>query len=108
MATLSNTSYNITALTVQSSVANGTTVTTVVFIVDFQQNVSLTENATAVEEERPDGVITYTFGQLVGVTPSSECTCALIPLASICIDETMFVVITTYTPFYLCLTPCLT
>ena len=68
---LSNLSYNITALTVSSSVINGTNVTTIVFIVDFQQNVSLSENATAVEEKTPDG-ISYTFGQLVGVTPSSE------------------------------------
>ena len=69
---LSNSSYNITALTVASTVINGTNVTTVVFIVDFVQNVSLPENATAVPEPPPSGV-TYTFGDLRGVTPSSKC-----------------------------------
>ena len=69
---LSNSSYNITALTVASTVINGTNVTTVVFIVDFAQNVSLTENATAVPEKLPSGV-PYTFGDLRGVTPSSKC-----------------------------------
>ena len=73
VATLTNSSYNITTLTVQSSTRNGSSVTTVVFIVDFQNNVSLPENATAVEEELDDNKITYTFGDLVGVTPSSEC-----------------------------------
>jgi len=46
-------------------------VTTVVFIVDFQNNVTLSENAMAVVEKIPE--TTYTFGDLVGVTPSSEC-----------------------------------
>ena len=73
VATLSNSSYNITTLTVQSSTRNGSSVTTVVFIVDFQNNVTLPENAMAVEEELDDNEITYTFGDLVGVTPSSEC-----------------------------------
>lgn len=68
---LSNSSYNITSLTVSSTVTNGTVVTTVVFIVDFVQNVSLTENATAVPEQLPN--VIYTFGELVGVTPSGEC-----------------------------------
>ena len=72
VATLTNSSYNITTLTVQSSTRNGSSVTTVVFIVDFQNNVSLPENATAVVEELDDNKITYTFGDLVGVTPSSE------------------------------------
>ena len=71
VATLTNSSYNITTLTVQSSTRNGSSVTTVVFIVDFQNNVTLSENAMAVEEKIPE--TTYTFGDLVGVTPSSEC-----------------------------------
>ena len=71
---LSNSSYNITALTFPSTVRNGTNVTIVVFIVDFVQNVSLTENAIAVHvPEPPPSGVTYTFGNLRGVIPSSKC-----------------------------------
>ena len=73
-AMLSNSSYNITALTFPSTVGNGTNVTIVVFIVDFVQNVSLTENAIAVHvPEPPPSGVTYTFGNLRGVIPSSKC-----------------------------------
>ena len=66
---LSNSSYNITALTVASTVRNGSNVSTVVFIVEFDQSVRLPENATAVPKETTDGV-SYTFGELMGFTPS--------------------------------------
>ena len=68
---MNGTDYNITSLETTSTFSNGTTVSTVVFVVEFESSVLLKENISSVmEEELPTSGATYTFVQLVAVKPS--------------------------------------
>ena len=71
-ALLNNTGYNITALETTSTFTNGTNVSTIVFVVEFESSVELKENVTNVKEEITTSGISYKFVQLVAVKPSGE------------------------------------
>ena len=69
---LNRTGYNITALETTSTFSNGTNVSTIVFVVEFESSVELKENVTNVNEEITRSGISYEFVQLVAVKPSGE------------------------------------
>ena len=68
---MNGTDYSITSLETTSTFSNGTTVSTVVFVVEFKSSVLLKENISSVmEEELSTSGATYMFVQLVAVKPS--------------------------------------
>ena len=73
-ASLNNTGYDITSLESSTTYANGTTMSTIVFVVvnEFESSVVLRENVTNVEEDETPTGVTYTFEEIVAVKPSGK------------------------------------
>ena len=69
---MNNTGYEITSLESSITYANGTTVSTLVFVVEFESSVVLRENVTSVKEDETPTGVTYTFEEIVAVKPSGK------------------------------------
>ena len=69
---MNSTGYEITSLESSITYANGTTVSTLVFVVEFESSVVLRENVTTVKEDETPTGVTYTFEEIVAVKPSGK------------------------------------
>ena len=69
---MNSTGYEITSLESSITYANGTTVSTIVFVVEFESSVVLRENVTSVKEDETPTGVTYTFEEIVAVKPSGK------------------------------------
>ena len=69
---MNNTGYEVTSLESSITYANGTTVSTIVFVVEFESSVVLKENVTRVKEDETPTGVTYTFDEIVAVKPSGK------------------------------------
>ena len=75
---MNSTGYEITTLESSITYANGTTVSTIVFVVTFEPSILLKENVTSVMEDPTTTGVPYTFGQIVAVKPSGEEKCHIL------------------------------
>ena len=69
---MNSTGYEITSLESSITYANGTTVSTIVFVVEFESSVVLRENVTSVKEDETPNGVAYTFEEIVAVKPSGK------------------------------------
>ena len=69
---MNNTGYEVTSLESSITYANGTTVSTIVFVVEFESSVVLKKNVTRVKEDETPTGVTYTFDEIVAVKPSGK------------------------------------
>ena len=69
---MNNTGYEVTSLETSITYANGTTVSTIVFVVEFESSVILKENVASVKEDDTPNGVTYTFEEIVAVKPSGK------------------------------------